>query len=336
MKICRYHNTKVPGPSIGRLGILTETQKIIDPNWALAIDFELKGYPNPFERADHYLPSSLYTLLNLVNNPLERLKEALLLDEYLMSAGATQSSNGTGHKFDAKSSDIQLLCPIDNIPVYRDFYVHEKHVKKGFEKRNEPVPSEWYEIPAYYKGNPNGFIGHQEKIIWPNYTDKLDYELELAAIIGKPGRNISSEKAVDHIFGLTILNDVSARDIQKKEMAIRLGPAKGKDFCSALGPVIVTMDEFDHVEPNLLMQAFINEEKWSEGQSGDGHYSFSQMIEHASQEETLQAGDLIGSGTVGSGCGLELDKWIQEGDKIDLVVEKIGTLSNKVGTKRKH
>ena len=119
-------------------------------------------------------------------------------------------------------------------------------------------------------------------------------------------------------------------------MAIRLGPAKGKDFCSILGPYIVTADEFESKEPQLVMQAFVNGKKWSEGNSGDSNYSFAQMIEHASHEEQLLAGDVFGSGTVGTGCGLELDKWIKEGDEIELVVEHIGKLKNTVGKKRKH
>ena len=130
------------------------------------------------------------------------------------------------------------------------------------------------------------------------------------------------------------LNDISARDIQKKEMSIRLGPAKGKDFCSVLGPVIVTADEFEGKEPNLLMTAKINGEEWSRGYTGDSHYTWAQMIEHASKEEFIVAGDVLGSGTVGTGCGLELDRWIQEGDEIELHVEKIGSLKNKIGNKR--
>ena len=334
MKICRY-NLKHSPHLKPRLGILDEkTNEIIDPNFAIAIEYERMGYPNPFERADHHLPPSLSTLLNLVNNPMERLTEGLGMDEFLSILGVSSSHSGLKYRF--KLEEIKLFCPIENIPVYRDFFVHEKHVKKGFEKRGESVPQEWYEMPVYYKGNPSSFIGPNEEIIWPIYTDKLDYELELAAVIGKPGKNIHRSQALSHIFGLTILNDISARDIQKKEMKVRLGPSKGKDFCGVLGPYIVTMDEFNGVEPNLLMQAFVNGQKWSEGQSGDGHYSFSQMIEFASQDELIQAGDLIGSGTVATGCGLELDKWIKSGDEIELKIEKIGSLKNIVGAKRKH
>ena len=334
MKICRYQLANSPQTQ-PRLGILDEeSHEIIDPNYSLSIEYERMGYPNPFERAEHHLPSRLSTILSLINDPMDRLTEGLGMDEFLRILGVNKSKSGIRYRY--KLEEVKLLSPIDQIPVYRDFYVHEKHVKKGFEKRQEAVPAEWYDIPVYYKGNPASFIGPEEEIMWPIYTEKLDYELELAAIISKPGKNIHRAQALEHIFGFTILNDVSARDIQKKEMKVRLGPSKGKDFCGVIGPFIVTMDEFEGVEPNLLMQAFVNGKKWSEGKSGDGHFTFAQMIEFASQEELIQAGDLIGSGTVGTGCGLELDKWIKPGDEIELVVESIGSLKNTVGTKRKH
>ena len=334
MKICRYLLQNAPQVA-PRIGILDEVKnEIIDPNYALAIEFERMGYPNSFERADYYLPPSLSKLLTLVNDPLMRLNEGIGMDEFLRILNVKESREGIRYRY--KPNELRLLSPIDRVPVFRDFYVHEKHVKKGFEKRKEDVPKEWYEMPVYYKGNPDSFIGPEEDILWPTYSDKLDYELELAAVIGKPGRNIHQSQAYNHIFGLTILNDVSARDIQRKEMRVRLGPSKGKDFCSVIGPYIVTMDEFEGTEPNLKMEAFINGKKWSEGFSGDGHYSFSQMIEFASRDEMIQAGDVIGSGTVGSGCGLELDKWIKPGDEVELVIEKIGRLKNKIGTKKKH
>ena len=240
--------------------------------------------------------------------------------------GVTQSKNGVKYRYNM--DEVTLLSPIDQIPVYRDFYVHEKHVKKGFEKRVNRF-LEWYEMPVYYKGNPASFIGQKKKSCGDLY-DKLDYELELAAIIGKPGRNIHKSQAMDHIFGLTILNDISARDIQK-EMKVRLGTVKAKTFVEK--PTSLQWTNLKEVNQIFWLKAFVNGKKWSEGYSGDGHFNFSQMIEFASSEELIQAGDVIGSGTVGTGCGLELDKWIQPGDEIELIVEKIGSLKNKVGLK---
>lgn len=301
-----------------RLGILIDN-KILDPNFSFQLKFQ-KTYSNPKERADDYCPSSLHSLLRKKINPLEILKEAINL------------SNDEKYFLDF-STDIKLNAPLDKIETYRDFYAHEKHVATGFKKRNEPIPPAWYEIPAYYKGATQGFIGHEDEILWPSYTDVLDYELELGMIIGKDGKNITEKDANQYIFGFTILNDISARDIQRKEMAIRLGPAKGKDFCSIIGPVIVTYDEFNFSEPKLLMTAKINGEEWSRGLSSDSHFSWSQMIAHVSKDEWILAGDLFGSGTVGTGCGLELDKWIKAGDVIELEIEKIGVLKNTVGKK---
>ncbi|TNF28288.1 MAG: fumarylacetoacetate hydrolase family protein [Deltaproteobacteria bacterium] len=332
MKICGYKTIPDYTNAI-RMGILLDSGEILDPNLVKALLYEKEGRFNPFERAKHKVPTSLHAFLQTSDNPIEELNDLLSAYEDLRKAGTTSLSNGTSIVL--TSDNITFTKPLDKISVYRDFYAHEKHVAKGFEKRKEPIPEAWYEIPAYYKGATEGFIGPEEEILWPSYTNVLDYELELAIIIAKEGKNIKASKACEHIFGFTILNDISARDIQKKEMAIRLGPAKGKDFCSIIGPVITTIDEFGGKEPDLLMTAKINGEEWSRGQSGDSHFSFSQMIEHVAMDEWVLPGDLMGSGTVGTGCGLELDKWIQEGDVLELEVENIGVLKNKVGKKRK-
>ena len=147
--------------------------------------------------------------------------------------------------------------------------------------------------------------------------------------MGKEEKNIPANKADDYIFGYTILNDFSARDIQMEEMALRLGPAKGKDFGSAIGPWIVTKDEIGNPH-NLKMMARINGEIWSQGNSGTSYWKFGQIIAHASLDETLYPGEIIGTGTVGGGCGLELDRWLKPGDTVELEIEKIGILKNKI------
>jgi len=334
MKIVQYAHQSTLG-TIKRMGILLHDNTIVDPNYTFAMEFERAGRFNPTERANTYMPSSLFELLSKFNNPMALLEEAMGTYYFHQKIGLQNSLEDTPGSLMLDEQLTSLACPIDKISTYRDFYSHEKHVKKGFEKRNEAVPQEWYEIPVYYKGATTGFIGTGKEIIWPSFTNKLDYELELAAVIGKEGKNIREEFALEHIFGFTILNDISARDIQKKEMKCRLGPSKSKDFCSILGPVILTTDEFDNQEPRLLMQAFINNIKWSEGNSGDSHYSFAQMITFASLDEWILPGDLIGSGTVGTGCGLEIDKWIKPGDVVELRVEKIGSLINTVGFPQK-
>jgi 2-keto-4-pentenoate hydratase/2-oxohepta-3-ene-1,7-dioic acid hydratase in catechol pathway len=327
MKVCTY---KRPSP-FGiqkRLGLFADEKTIIDINLLWQAEFESKDFFAPEKRAQLFAPPSLASFLRIHQDAaIPMLHDSLALYERLAKSGRTDFAF---HLFD--SPEVKLDAPLDEIAMYRDFYAHEKHVKKGFEKRKEEVPPAWYEIPAYYKGGNTGFIGHDEIIPWPFYSKQLDYELELGVVIGRDGKNVKAKDIKKHIFGFTILNDVSARDIQRKEMSIRLGPAKGKDWCSVMGPVIVTFDEFNYEEPDLLMTASVNGEEWSRGQSGDSQYSWGEMIEHMGMEEWIRATDFIGSGTVGTGCGLELDKWIKPGDLLELEIEKIGKLKNIVGT----
>lgn len=332
MKICHYTHTK-SFDRRPRLAVIHENSTLVDLNFCWALDYERENHYNPRFKADYKLPPSLYQFLQVADEPIEQIEEAYGLYLFFCLLGEKHLRDGTPVFHDLSDPDIRLTCPMDKVGTFRDFYTHEKHVKKGFEKRGEKIPEAWYEMPVYYKGANTNFIGPGEEILWPNYSQQLDYELELAAVIGRSGKNIKAEDALDHVFGYTLLNDISARDIQKKEMSVRLGPSKGKDFCSVLGPVIITADEFEDNEPNLLMQAHINGELWSEGRSSEGRYSFAQMIEFASKEEWLTCGDVLGSGTIGSGCGLELDRWIRPGDEVKLSAEMIGELINRVGPK---
>ncbi len=332
MKICSFTNKNFYNVT-PRLGLITEDNIVIDLNLSLACEYQRVGLYNYIERANYILPSSLHKVLTLSEDPIEQIEKGYSSYLFLKKIGINKMKDGTPICFDIK--EINLKAPLDQITSYRDFFTHEKHVKSGFDRRKEPIPPAWYEMPVYYKGATSCFIGPDEKVKWPNYTDHLDYELEIATIISKDGINIKKENASDYIFGFTILNDISARDIQKKEMSIRLGPSKGKDFCSVIGPVIVTYDEFDFKEPNLLMTAKVNGTEWSRGYSGDAKYNVCEMIEFASMGDWIRAGDLLGSGTVGTGCGIELNKKIKENDVIELTIEKIGTLKNTINSKEK-
>lgn len=217
-----------------------------------------------------------------------------------------------------------------SIASLRDFYGFEEHVKAGFARRGEPMPSEWYEFPVYYKGNHREVYSHEDAIPWPRYTQRLDFECEIACVIGKRGRDIPLKKAKEYIAGFTAMNDFSARDVQLKEMRCRLGPAKGKDFATALGPYVVSPKEIGDYR-DLKMRAKVNGELWSEGNTSELHWSFEQMIVHVSQCETIYPGDVYGSGCYYKGCGLDLNRWIQTGDIVELEIEKIGILRNKIG-----
>jgi 2-keto-4-pentenoate hydratase/2-oxohepta-3-ene-1,7-dioic acid hydratase in catechol pathway len=234
-------------------------------------------------------------------------------------------------------SAVTLLAPIPVPPQIRDFLAFEQHLKGAFAMaeqltgRHMDIPAVWYQQPIYYKANRFSVVGPDADVRWPDYAQLLDYELELACVIGRGGVDIAAEEAAGHVFGFTIFNDVSARDAQAREMEGQLGPAKGKDFDTGnvLGPWLVTADEVG--DPyDLTMVARVNGEEWSRGHSGTMHHRFGDIIAFVSRSETLHPGEILGSGTVGGGCGLELGRFLNPGDVIELEVERIGVLRNRI------
>ena len=233
---------------------------------------------------------------------------------------------------------ITIHAPVSRPGTFRDFYGFEAHVKNARARRGLSVPPEWYEFPAFYYSNPCAFVGHGASVKKPAWTEALDYELEVACVIGVRARDVAPERWRDVIAGLTVLNDWSARDVQRREMAIGLGPAKGKDFATSLGPALVTLDELEPARRgdhwDLAMEARVNGATLSRGNVRDLHYTFGQMIARASQDVYLFPGDVIGSGTVGGGCLLELGPevhpWLQPGDEVTLEIERLGALSNTI------
>jgi 2-keto-4-pentenoate hydratase/2-oxohepta-3-ene-1,7-dioic acid hydratase in catechol pathway len=228
----------------------------------------------------------------------------------------------------------RLLAPLRPRSL-RDFLAFEGHLRNAFSRLGRPIPDEWFTVPAYYKGMPDTVIGPDEEIPWPFYTDRLDHELELAAIIGRRGRDIPREEALSYIFGYTIWNDVSARDVQARELPINMGPAKAKDWdgSNVLGPCIVTADELD--PGSLQMSVRVNGETWGRDTSANMHHTFADMIHYAAQAQTIYPGEVFGSGTAAGGSGLELDRWLKEGDIVELEIEGIGILRNRIGRKGK-
>ncbi len=234
--------------------------------------------------------------------------------------------------------NIQLTAPLPKPTSFRDFVAFETHVKNATKRSGDTVAPEWYEMPIFYFSNPNAMKGPEEEVKRPSRCIRLDYELELACVIGKEGKNIKASEAEDYIFGYTILNDWSARDIQMKEMKVLLGPAKGKDFATSIGPYIVTKDELEPYRVgqrfNLEMTAKVNGEVLSKGNFKDIYYTFGDMIERASEDVTLYPGDIIGSGTVGFGCllelGTEVHRWLEPGDEVELTITGLGSLTNKI------
>ena len=234
------------------------------------------------------------------------------------------SGGGTArHHAEYRLAEVELRPPVLHPPSVRDFYAFEQHVKTAREARGSQVPSEWYEIPVFYFSNPAAIYGPEAEVPYPEGTSELDYELEVAAIIGAEGR----------IGGFTVMNDWSARDLQRAEMRVGLGPAKGKDFATSLGPVVVTPDEFDG--SSAVMTARVNGEERSRGELADLQFSWDEIVARAALNTTLRPGDVIGSGTVGTGCILELTPevtggWLKPGDLVELTIERLGTLRNRV------
>jgi len=225
-----------------------------------------------------------------------------------------------------------LLAPLRPRSL-RDFLAFEGHMKNALSRLGRPIPDEWYDVPAYYKGMPDTVIGPDAEIPWPGWVEKLDHELELAAVIGRQVRDVAPEDAAGCIFGYTIWNDMSARDVQARELPVGMGPAKAKDWdgSNVLGPCIATPDELDL--PNARMQVRVNGEVWGEDRPSSMHHSFADMIAYVSRSQTLHPGEVLGSGTAAGGSGLELDRYLQEGDVVELEIDGIGVLRNPIGRK---
>ena len=222
---------------------------------------------------------------------------------------------------------LRFLAPIEAGSL-KDFLAFEVHLSNARKRNNMEIPPAWYDLPVYYKGNHRTLGGHDEFVYWPRFSEQMDYELELACIIGKEGIDIPVEHADQYIGGYCIMNDWSARDIQMKEMSVGLGPAKGKDFATSMGPWLVTPDEFD--PSTARMVARVNGEVWSDGQYSTVNWSFGQMLAHVSMDEAVYPGDVFGSGTVGFGCGLEHGRWLQPGNLVELEITGLGVLRNRL------
>lgn len=259
-----------------------------------------------------------------------------------------------GHPNHPASTFSALLSPVPHPTSCRDGYAFRQHVETMRRNRGAEMAPEFDQFPVFYYTNHLAVIGEGPVVVQDDHLAGLDFELELAIVIGKKGRNIRAADADDYILGFTVMNDFSARSLQTEEMKLSLGPAKGKDFATALGPCLVTADEFAGIAKDsprgkrypLRMRARHNGHAISDGNAGDMNWTFAQIIERVSYGVDLRPGDVIGSGTVGTGCYAELNStaarlakesgraatptWLRDGDAIDLEIEGIGILHNKI------
>lgn len=299
------------------------------------------------EHAYHAAKDSVRFTLNSAESDMVRflrMGEAAMADARLIEQWFT--SNRDTVQIGKKLSEVTLVSPIPRPSSMRDGYAFKQHVEAARRNRGVEMIPEFYEIPIFYFTNHQAVFGPGAIPVRELHLGKLDFELECAIVIGKEGRDISAQDADDYVAGYMVMNDWSARELQMQEMKLNLGPAKGKDFATSLGPWMVTRDELAsrRIEtPNgetydLEMTAFVNGTKVSEGNVKDMTWTFAQIIERASYGVTLYPGDVIGSGTCGTGCFLELNGskvydpawWLANGDVVECSISMLGTLSNTV------
>jgi 2-keto-4-pentenoate hydratase/2-oxohepta-3-ene-1,7-dioic acid hydratase in catechol pathway len=332
MKLATFTLETILGP-VSRFGVVdVDDGARTDPaGWGSGRVFDVsaayehmlrdRGTPFAAEKAAAFAPPDLlaYTRLHGLNRDLIEESVAWALDR------ASDGTSPAVHRLDA----VRLRPPITSAGVLRDFAAFEDHLENTFGKMGLSIPPEWYERPVAFKGNPTHLVGFDDVVSWPSYTEKLDYELEVAAVVGVPGADIPRSEAGDHILGYTLLNDFSARDIQSKEMKANTGPFKAKDFAWGLGPWIVTPDELGDVS-DLAMEVRVNGDVWATTTPGAMQWSFDEIVSYTSQDEALSLGDVFGSGTVNEGCGFEIDRWMSPGDTVELVADRIGVLRNAI------
>jgi fumarylacetoacetate (FAA) hydrolase len=289
------------------------------------------------------LPVSMAMFLNYWEDvmPMARNCEQRILDGgFTKMAGITMDAS-------------QILAPVPHPTSCRDGYAFRQHVAAARRNRGVPMIPEFDQYPIFYFTNHNSIQGPGDILCMPDHFEKLDFELEAAVVICKPGRNIPAAEADEYIGGLMIMNDMSARRLQMEEMLLNLGPAKGKDFSTVIGPMLVTLDELEQYEVpckenhtgkawNLGMKCRVNGVQVSQGNVSDMDWTFAEIIERCSYGVDLFAGDVIGSGTVGTGCFLELngtgklndanytEQWLQAGDIVEMEIDGLGLLSNTI------
>ncbi|MEO6719733.1 MAG: fumarylacetoacetate hydrolase family protein [Ferruginibacter sp.] len=289
------------------------------------------------------LPISMAMFLNYWEDVFPLAKAA----EQKIRSGMVRST--MGHPYES----AELLAPVPHPSSCRDAYAFRQHVATARRNRSAEMIPQFDQYPVFYLTNHNSIQGPGDIICMPDHFQKLDFELEAAIVIGKSGRNIPAAEADEYIAGLMIMNDISARQLQMEEMLLNLGPAKGKDFATVIGPMLVTLDELEEYEVpgkenhtgkswNLAMKCRVNDVPVSEGNLSDMDWTFAEIIERCSYGVHLFPGDIIGSGTVGTGCFLELngtgklndpnynEQWLQEGDVVEMEIDGLGKLTNTI------
>jgi 2-keto-4-pentenoate hydratase/2-oxohepta-3-ene-1,7-dioic acid hydratase in catechol pathway len=304
---CSWIPAGAPGSEAPRLGALLDRDQ--EPGWMLDV-----GAFSKARQAD--TPADLVDLIEASPAAQQRI------------ADLVQSAQPDDPGW-LRQEQASFLAPVRAPNALRDFMAFPDHVAAAAARRGRDIPEPWNRIPVYYKGNRRSIVGPQQAVRRPSYSQYLDYECEIAAILGRPGRDLPVATAADAIFGYTVMNDWSARDIQSEEMACWLGPAKGKDFATSLGPVVVTPDEWSPDDPHQVT-ATVDGTVWSKGTTQGRRWSFAEMISWVSRDEDVYPTDVFGSGTFGGGCGLDLGRRLPDECTVAIDVDGLGELANRV------
>jgi 2-keto-4-pentenoate hydratase/2-oxohepta-3-ene-1,7-dioic acid hydratase in catechol pathway len=326
MKLATFEIATDLGPR-RRVGLVREAGTLLDLNIAARQHIGRSvDHTRATVLADALVPADLVSLLANGRLGMDAVAEAV--EALGDSADDPDARASDGARLVHRLDEVRLLAPIPRPTSMRDCSAFEEHLRRTTGEAG--IPPKWYEFPVYYKGNPGSIVGTGVDIVRPRGVDRLDFELEFAVVIGRGGRDIDEADALAHVAGYTIFNDVSARRVQFREMSVHLGPAKGKDQdgWNVLGPYLVTPDEFD-ITADHAMVARVDGEEWGRGSTADIHHSVARIISYISTNETLAVGDVIGSGTVGGGCGLEQGKYPEMGQVVELEIDGLGVLSNR-------
>ena len=334
MKVAHIRERLAPAGTPWRLAVAVARDQRPEPSRWLDLEEARQGLVVEDPRRAHN--SALFREpVTTLDAHLERGMRVEALGEIVEGyAGATDDDEAI-----LDATDLLFGPPILQPPSLRDFYTFEQHVATAWRRRGGEVPEAWYRLPVFYFSNVSEIRGPGDPVWAPNGSQELDYELEVAALIDTPAANLATDRAEEAIGGYLVLNDWSARDLQRDETAVRLGPAKGKDFATSIGPWLVTPDELADAREGkgyaLTMTASVNGQELSRGQWSSTQFSFGEMAARASADVRLRPGDLMGSGTVGTGCLLEigevrLGRWLRPGDVVTLAVERLGALTSPV------
>jgi 2-keto-4-pentenoate hydratase/2-oxohepta-3-ene-1,7-dioic acid hydratase in catechol pathway len=320
MKFGRISRESPDGSTARLVVVEPEKSRVIDLARAAALH----------AKATHHATDAAAVRLALAQFP-GSMAQALSAGNLIEAARAVIGGR-CGDEASLPIGDVTWL-PASDPPVLRDGLTFIRHIKAWHERIERPVPECMLKIPGYTKGSTSTVLGHGATVPWPGYINEMDYELELGYVIGRRGSSVRPEEALSYVFGLTMYNDFSGRDLQVNEMPIGMGATKSKDFANGIGPWITTLDEFEDLDA-IPMEVRVNGETKARGNSSGKLWTPAELVAYVSLGETIEPGDVIGSGTMGNGSGMELNCFLKPGDVVELEAGGIGVLRNVMGQKQ--